>query len=383
MRNFTYSNPVKIIFGKKTIEKLPVEIPENARILIIYGGGSIKSNGVYDQVVEALKGRTCFEFSGIGANPEFETCLKAIELIKKENIDFLLSVGGGSVIDATKFIALASQADGDLWEIPSKYHYPEKALPFGTILTLPATGSEMNCGSVITKAETKEKRAFETPLIFPKFSILDPETTFSLPAKQIANGVIDTFVHTTEQYLTYPAGGALQDYFAEGILKVLIKNGEQALKAPENYEVRANLMWASTWGLNGWISQGVPEDWATHMIGHDLTALYGIDHAQTLAIVLPGLLDVLREEKAEKIIQMGERVFGVSDGSRDHRIDATIQAVDSFFKRMGVGTRLSNYGLGHEAIQKVVERMKERGWVMGERKNVTPEVVEKILNKQL
>lgn len=383
MRNFTYSNPVKIIFGKKTISKLAVEIPVDARILIIYGGGSIKRNGVYDQVMEALKGRICFEFPGIGANPEFETCLKAIDLIKKEKIDFLLSVGGGSVIDATKFIALASQADGDLWDILSKNKYPEKALPFGTVLTLPATGSEMNCGSVITKFETKEKLAFGTPLVFPKFSILDPETTFSLPAKQIANGVIDTFVHTTEQYLTYPSGGALQDYFAEGILKVLIKNGEQALKAPENYEVRANLMWASTWGLNGWIAQGVPEDWATHMIGHDLTALYGIDHAQTLAIVLPGLMDVLREEKSEKIIQMGERVFGVSDGSRDHRIDATIQAVNSFFKHLGVGTHLSHYGLGQEAIQKVVERMKERGWILGERKNITPEMVEKILNKQL
>jgi len=383
MKNFTYSNPVKIIFGKKTISQLAVEIPESARTLIIYGGGSIKRNGVYDQVIEALKGRIYFEFPGIGANPEFETCLKAIDLIKKEKIDFLLSVGGGSVIDATKFMALASQADGDLWEILSKNKYPEKALPIGIVLTLPATGSEMNCGSVITKVATKEKLAFGTPLIFPRFSILDPETTFSLPAKQIANGVIDTFVHTTEQYLTYPTGGALQDYFAEGILKVLIKNGEQALKAPENYEVRANLMWASTWGLNGWIAQGVPTDWATHMIGHDMTALYGIDHAQTLAIILPGLLDVLREEKAEKIIQMGERVFGVSEGSRDNRIDATIQAIDSFFKHMGVGTRLSNYGLGHEAIQKIVERMKERGWILGERKNVTPEVVEKILNKQL
>jgi len=383
MKNFTFQNPVKIIFGKNTIPQLAVEVPQGARTLIIYGGGSIKRNGVYDQVIEALKGRAIFEFPGISANPDFETCLKVIDLIKKENIDFLLAVGGGSVIDATKFIALASQADGDLWEILTKYKYPEKALPFGTVLTLPATGSEMNSGAVITKAETKEKLAFGTPLVYPKFSILDPETTYTLPTEQIANGVIDTFVHTTEQYLTYPAGGALQDYFAEGILKVLVKNGEQALKAPENYEVRANLMWASTWGLNGWIAQGVPEDWATHMIGHELTAFYGIDHAQTLAIVLPGLLDVLREEKAEKIIQMGERVFGISDGSRESRIDATIQTIDSFFRRLGIGTHLSNYGLGKEAVQKVVERMKERGWALGEHHNITSEVVEKILTKQL
>jgi NADP-dependent alcohol dehydrogenase len=383
MRNFTYSNPVKIIFGKNTIPQLSNEIPANSKILVIYGGGSIKSNGVFDQVIEALNGRDYFEFSGIGANPEFETCLKAIELIKKENIDFLLAVGGGSVIDATKFIALACEAEGDLWDILTKAKYPEKALPFGVVLTLPATGSEMNFNSVITKVETQDKRAFHSTLVFPKFSILDPETTYSLPARQVANGVVDTFVHTTEQYLTYPAGGALQDYFAEGILKVLVKNGEQALKAPKNYEVRANLMWASTWGLNGWIAQGVPEDWATHMIGHEITALFGLDHAQTLAIVLPGLLYVLREEKAEKLIQMGERVFGLAEGSREFRIDASIQAVDSFFRHLGVGTHFSDYGLGKDAVQKLVERYKERGWILGEHQNITAEVVERILIKRL
>lgn len=383
MKNFTYSNPVKIIFGKNTIGQIAGEIPLDARILLIYGGGSIKKNGVYDQIMTALKGMTIFEFSGIGANPEFETCLKAIELVKKEKIDFLLAAGGGSVIDATKFISLGSKAEGDLWEILSMSKHPANAIPFGTILTLPATGSEMNCGSVITKVETQDKRSFRTPLVFPKFSVLDPETSFTLPPRQIANGVIDTFVHTTEQYLTYPAGGALQDYFAESILKVLVKNGEQALKAPENYDVRANLMWASTWGLNGWIGQGVPEDWATHMIGHELTAFYGIDHAQTLAIVLPGLLDVLREQKAEKLIQMGERVFDISEGSREARIDSAIQAIDSFFRHMGSGTRLSSFGLGPEAVRKVVERCRERGWKLGENQDITPEVVEKILMKRL
>jgi len=294
-----------------------------------------------------------------------------------------LAVGGGSVIDATKFIALASEAKGDLWRILSENQYPEKALPFGTILTLPASGSEMNAGAVITKVETQDKISYGTPLIYPKFSVLDPETTYSLPPRQIANGVVDTFVHTTEQYLTYPVGGALQDYFAEGILRVLVKNGEQALKAPKNYEVRANLMWASSWGLNGWIAQGVPEDWATHMIGHELTAFYGIDHAQTLAIVLPGLLDVLREEKAEKLIQMGEHVFNISEGSRDDRIDSAIESIESFFRRMGIETHLSNYGLGIEAVRKVVERLKERGWILGEHQNITPDVVEEILIKRL
>jgi len=278
---------------------------------------------------------------------------------------------------------LASEAKGDLWRILSENQYPEKALPFGTILTLPASGSEMNAGAVITKVETQDKRSYGTPLIYPKFSVLDPETTYSLPPRQIANGVVDTFVHTTEQYLTYPVGGALQDYFAEGILRVLVKNGEQALKAPKNYEVRANLMWASSWGLNGWIAQGVPEDWATHMIGHELTAFYGIDHAQTLAIVLPGLLDVLREEKAEKLIQMGEHVFNISEGSRDDRIDSAIESIESFFRRMGIETHLSNYGLGIEAVRKVVERLKERGWILGEHQNITPDVVEEILIKRL
>jgi len=383
MKNFTFSNPVKIIFGKNTISQISCEIPTGARILIIYGGGSIKKNGVYDQIMEALKGRTIFEFSGIGANPEYETCLKAIELIKKEKIDFILAAGGGSVIDATKFIAIGSEAEGDLWEILSKSKFPNKAIPFGTVLTLPATGSEMNANSVITKVETSDKRSFKSPLVFPKFSVLDPETTYTMPARQICNGVIDTFVHTTEQYLTYPAGGALQDYFAESILKVLIKNGEQALKAPENYEIRANLMWASTWGLNGWIGQGVPEDWATHMIGHELTAFYGIDHAVTLAIILPGLLEVLINEKTEKLIQMGERVFGITKGSREKRAESTIRSIDTFFKRMGAGTRLSDHGLNEEAARKVANRMKERGWIMGENQNITPDVVEKILMKRL
>lgn len=383
MRNFTYSNPVKIIFGKNTIPQLAVEIPENVRILIVYGEGSIRRNGVYDQVVDALKGRTYFEFPGIGPNPEYETCLAAADLVKKERIDFVLAVGGGSVIDAAKFIALASCASGNLWDIVSKHQFPKRSLPIGTVLTLPATGSEMNDRSVITKAETLDKRSFRTPLAFPKFSILDPETTYSLPFGQIANGVVDTFVHVTEQYLTYPSGGMLQDYFSESILKVLLKNGEQALKAPTNYEVRSNLMWASSWGLNGWIAQGVPEDWATHMIGHELTALFGLDHAQTLAILLPGLLDVLREEKAEKLMQMGEHVFGLAEGSKHDRVSATIQAIDSFFKHMGIGTHFSHYGLGLEAVQKILERYKERGWVLGEHSNITPEMVERILLRRL
>lgn len=383
MRNFSYANPVKIIFGKNTIPLIAAEIPADKRILLVYGGGSIRTNGVYEQVMAALKDREIFEFSGIGANPEYESCLKAIELVHSENIGFILAVGGGSVIDAAKFIALGSQAQGDLWDIFVKAEHPSNALPLGTILTLPATGTEMNDRSVLTRVETQDKRSFRTPLVYPKFSVLDPEVTFSLPLKQIGNGVVDTFVHTTEQYLTYPADGPLQDMFAESILKVLVQNGELALKAPENYEVRANLMWASSWGLNGWIAQGMPEDWATHMIGHELTVFFGLDHAQTLAIVLPGLLDVLRQDKAEKLLQLGERVFGISDGSREERIQASIDAIDAFFRSMGVGTHFSDYGLGEDAVKKVVQRYRERGWILGERQNITTEVVEQILRKRL
>jgi NADP-dependent alcohol dehydrogenase len=381
--NFSFSNPVKILFGKGSIAKIQKEIPQGVRILMVYGGGSIRRNTVYDQVMKALEGRDVVEFAGIGANPEYETCLKAIERVHAENIGFILAVGGGSVIDAAKFIALASKQDGDLWEIFTRFRYPDSALPLGTILTLPATGSEMNDRAVVTNVAEQDKRAFRTPLVYPQFSVLDPETTYTLPAKQVANGVVDTFVHTTEQYLTYPVGAEIQDRFAESILNVLVHNGERALKSPENYEVRANLMWASTWALNGWIGQGVPEDWASHGIGHELTAFYGLDHAQTLAIVLPGVLDVAREEKSEKLMQLGERVFGITTGSREKRVQASIDAIDEFFRSLGVGTRLSDYGLGQEAVERVVERCRERNWVFGEHQTINADVVGQLLTKRL
>ncbi|NLT02424.1 MAG: iron-containing alcohol dehydrogenase [Bacteroidales bacterium] len=382
MNNFNYSNPVKIIFGKRTIAHIADEIPLQSKILLVYGGGSIKSNGVYQQVTEALKRHTLFEFSGIEANPTLETSLKAIELIKKESINFILAVGGGSVIDASKFMALGSQASGDPWEILSKGKYPEKALPLGTILTLPATGTEMNDRAVITNKALQDKRSFRTPLVFPRFSVLDPEVTYSLPVRQVANGVVDTFVHTTEQYLTYPDNAQVQDRFAESILKILVDLGPQALKTPEDYHVRGNLMWASSWALNGWIGQGVPEDWATHQIGHELTAFYGLDHAQTLAIVLPGVLESQFEYKMDKLAQFGERVFNLNQPNTKERAKATIDAIEAFFKQMGVGTRLSDYGLGDEVPAKVANRLRERGWVLGEHQRITADVVETLLQSR-
>lgn len=382
MENFKFSNPVKIIFGKGTIKELVKEIPETQRIMILYGGGSIKKNGVYDQVTAALKNHVWFEFSGIEANPHYETCLKAVEAIKANRVDFLLAVGGGSVIDATKFIAAAAVYDGDPWNFMTGKGRITCALSFGTVLTLPATGSEMNKGFVITKAETQEKMAGGSPFTYPKFSILDPETTYTLPNKQIANGIIDTFVHVTEQYLTFNNHALLQDYFAEAILKVLMEEAPKVFKNPMDYDTRANLMWASTWGLNDWISQGVTTDWATHMIGHELTAFYGIDHGETLAVVLPGVMDVMRKDKEEKILQMGENIFHISQGSVNERVDQTIKAVDQFFQSLGVKTRLSDYGVDEAGIQKVVSRMKERGWALGEHENITYDVVEKILKKR-
>lgn len=385
MENFIFQNPVKIIFGKNTISNISKEIPTDAKILITYGGGSIKKNGVYDQVINALKGYTYFDFGGIEANPHYETCMEAVATIKEKGCNYILAVGGGSVVDATKFIAAAACVEGhDPWDLVAKGDVIKAALPFGVVLTLSATGSEMNSGAVITKAETQDKLAFGSPLVYPKFSVLDPTTTFTLPTKQISNGVIDAFVHVVEQYVTYPVNAMIQDYFAEGILKTLIIEGPKALETPDNYDIRANLMWASTWALNGWIACGVPQDWATHRIGHELTALYGLDHAQTLAIVLPGLLEVKKEQKGDKIIQFGEQVFGIYNNmTRDERIAETIKAVENFFEEMQTKTHLSDYGLGEETIEIVAQRIDARGWKLGEHQDITGDVIRKILRIRL
>ncbi|MFR9166951.1 MAG: iron-containing alcohol dehydrogenase [Dysgonomonas sp.] len=385
MDNFSYANPVKIIFGKDTIKEIENEIPKGKKILIIYGGGSIKRNGVYDQATRALNSFEYYEFSGVEPNPHYETCMEAVTFIKEKNIDFLLAVGGGSVIDATKFIAAASCFNGgDAWTILSEQKEIKSALPFGVILTLPATGSEMNDGAVITKAATKDKLSFGTPLVFPKFSVLDPQVTYSLPPRQIGNGVVDSFVHVVEQYATYPNGSLLQNMMAEAIMKTLTIEGPRALEEPENYDVRANLMWASTWALNKWIACGVVEDWSTHRIGHELTALYGLDHGQTLAIVLPGVLTVMKKQKEEMILRLGEQVFGIYNNlSKEERIDATIEGIEGFFEEMGVKTHLKDYGLGKEAVDAVANRISERDWKLGEHHNITGKEVKEILTLRL
>ncbi|NDV68201.1 iron-containing alcohol dehydrogenase [Dysgonomonas sp. 25] len=382
MKNFSFYNPVKIIFGKDTIKDIAAEIPAKSKVLVVYGGGSIKKNGVYDQVTKALSSFEWHEFSGIEPNPHYETCMKAVALIKDKKIDFILAVGGGSVVDATKFIvAAACFEDGDPWKILSEGRAIKKALPYGTVLTLSATGSEMNDGAVITRAETQDKLAFSNPLVYPKFSVLDPEVTFSLPPKQIANGIVDSFVHVIEQYLVYSEEDTLmQDLWAESLLKLLTIEGPKALRNPDDYNVRANLMWASSWALNGWVGRGVDQDWATHMIGHEITAFYGLDHAVTLSIVLPGLMTVLKDQKAKKIVRLGKKVFGIEGASDNEIIDRTVKAVEGFFEGLGVKTRLSDYGLGGDAIEVIRKRLNERGWKLGECHNITGDVAAEILD---
>jgi len=371
MYNFEYQNPVKIIFGKGEITKVGKNIPAGSKILMTYGGGSIFKNGVYDQVKAAIKDFEVLEFGGIEPNPHYETLMKAVDLIKKENITFLLPVGGGSVLDGTKFIAAAAcfQA-GDPWLILSKMAPVEQALPIGAVLTLPATGSEMNGSAVITRAETTEKLAFNSSKVMPKFSVLDPEVIFSLPEKQIANGIVDAFIHVLEQYLTFPVNSPLQDRLAESILLTLVEEGPKVMANKNDYEAAANFMWSATLALNGLIAAGVPQDWATHMIGHELTAFHGIDHGRTLAIVLPGIMHIMRSQKKEKIIQLGERVCKITKGSEDERINQTIQMTIEFFESLGVPTRLSDYNVSMDTIDKICIRFEEKGTKLGEKANI-------------
>ncbi|MFA6806538.1 MAG: iron-containing alcohol dehydrogenase [Bacteroidales bacterium] len=383
MNNFEFFNPTRIVFGKDTIKKIDKYIDKNNRVLITYGGGSIKRNGVYDQVIAALGDRKVFEFGGIEPNPHYETCMKCVDYIKENNIDFILAVGGGSVIDATKFISAAYYFEGYAWDIIASNKKIERAIPFGTVLTLPATGSEMNSGSVITLNETKVKKSFHSELCFPIFSILDPILTLTLPKKQISNGIADTFIHVIEQYLTYPVNNQISDRFAESILITLIEESKKVFSNPEDYDVRANIMWSATLGLNGLIGCGVPQDWATHMIGHELTVLHGLDHGITLAIVLPGVMKIMKDEKGDKILQMGERVFGIKDGEREERILKTIEETENFFISIGIPTRLSDHGLDENCIDPIVQRMIDRKWSLGENGTINPEKVRLILLDRL
>ncbi len=384
MNNFSYQNPTRIHFGKGQIAAIADEIPKDARVLITYGGGSIKKNGTLDQVLKALENHNVLTFAGIEPNPSYETLMEAVELARKENVDFLLAVGGGSVIDGTKFIAAAIHFNGDPWTILSEGAKLENVVPAGNVLTLPATGSESNSGSVVTRKATKDKLAFLNPLVFPKFTVLDPQLTYSLPAGQSANGVVDAYVHIMEQYLTVRSNAHLQDRYSEGMLMTLISEGPKVLQQPEDYDVRATIMWTANQALNGLIGQGVPQDWATHMIGHEITAVHGVDHARTLAIVLPSLMEQMREQKSEKLLQYATRVWNIQQGSDDEKISLSISKTRDFFESMGIKTRLSDYGITQQDIPVLVDQLeRHKMTALGENKNITLEVAEKILTHAL
>ncbi|PKR82221.1 NADH-dependent alcohol dehydrogenase [Brumimicrobium salinarum] len=386
MNNFEYYNPTKIVFGTDTYDQIPAKINEftaGKRIMITYGGGSIKSNGIYDSVMKALKDYEVVEFSGIEANPEYDTLMKAVDQIKENPVDFVLAIGGGSVIDGTKFIVSAAKYDGNPWDVLTmkkgcKFEY---AIPFGTVLTLPATGSEMNSGAVISNSRLKEKRTMGGPQGFPKFSFLDPTVVKTLPKKQIQNGIIDAYMHTLEQYLTYPSDNLLQERIAEGILSTLIEIGPEVLENPEDYKLASNLMWCATMALNGTLRAGVAYDWSTHMIGHELTALHGIDHARTLAIIAPNLYKVKLENKKEKLIQYGQRIFGLEGSCAEEAINRT----RTFFESLGVKTSLSDYTKEHDETAVIIKkRFEERGWEgIGERKDLTPTEAKQIVEMSI
>lgn len=358
MHNFEYYNPTRIVFGEGSIPRLADLVPADARVLVLYGGGSAERNGTLAEVEAALGERRFQRFGGIEPNPTYETLMKVVEQIRREKLDFLLAVGGGSVVDGTKFVAAAVDYPGDPWHIlETRGKQIATALPIGAVLTLPATGSEVNCAAVVTRKALQAKLGFGNPLLYPRFAVLDPVKTYTLPPRQIANGVVDAFVHVMEQYVTQPAKAAVQDRYAESLLLTLIETGPQALAHPTDYDVRANLMWAATQALHGAVGAGVPQDWATHMIGHEITALYGLDHAQTLAVVLPNLLDVRRDVKRAKLLQYADRVWGLRAGDEDARIDQAIAHTRAFFEALGVRTRLADYGIGAEAVERIVAQL--------------------------
>ena len=375
MDNFNYYNPTRILFGEGVIANISRHIPENAKVLMLYGGGSIQRTGIYEQVKQALTDFSVLEFGGIEPNPDYATLMKAVQIAREEKVDFLLAVGGGSVIDGTKFVALAiPYTQGEPWDL-IKINAAQglnKAVPFGTVLTIPGTGSEMNYNLVISRRETGEKLSIKNELVFPRFSALDPQVTYSLSAKQIRNGLVDAFMHVMEQYITYPIGAVVQDRLSESLMQSLIEIAPRAMRMdPPDYTARANFMWAAAMGLNTLVGRGVPQDWSTHMIGHELTALYGLAHAESLATVVPWLLWYKREQKGDKIVQLGMRVFGLVSDDREALIEATIDALCAWFHSLGMPVTLTAYDIDpDEAAEAVAIRFDERGWALGEHADI-------------
>ncbi|NYR14231.1 iron-containing alcohol dehydrogenase [Pseudoalteromonas sp. MIP2626] len=376
---FSYVNPTLIQFGQQQIASLTDLIAKDQKVLVVYGGGSIKKNGVYDQVAAALEGFDWVEFSGVGANPTIEVLDQAVKICKEQDIDFVLGVGGGSVIDGVKYIAASAVYDGEGWDIPTGKHKVTSALPIGAVLTLPATGSESNQGSVVSKAATKEKLPFMSPAVQPKFAIMDPDVMKTLPQRQLVNGLVDAWVHTCEQYLTFPEGALVQDGYAEALLKALKVLGDNFENQDDAW--RANLMWSANQALNGLIGSGVSQDWATHMIGHELTAAYGVDHARSLAIVQPSLLRNQFAVKKAKLEQMGKNVFGLAQS--DDLAELTIQAIEAFYHSLDVATQLTEHGEDKAAaINNIIGKLEAHGMLaLGENQAITLKESREILEQ--
>ncbi|HBK31362.1 MAG TPA: alcohol dehydrogenase [Porphyromonadaceae bacterium] len=376
MKNFIFQNPTKLVFGKGQIAKLAELIPAGGTLMVTYGGGSVKKNGVYEQVAHALQGRDYIEFWGIEPNPHVETLRKAIDVGKEKKVDYLLAVGGGSVLDGTKLVAAGIASDTDAWEIVLQGK-TEKQIPFASVMTVPATGSEMNGGAVITRSETKEKYAFRGN--YPQFSILDPEVTYTLSSHQIACGLADAYTHVLEQYMTTPGQSRLMDRWAEGVLLSIMEIAPKIKQNPKDYDLMADYMLAATMALNDFIRMGVTEDWSTHQIGHELTALHGTTHGHSLAIVMPATLRVLKDQKHAKLLQYGERIFGITEGSEEERVDKAIEKTEAFYRSLGLTTRLSEENIGMETINLIADRFNDRGVAYGENHNVTGDVAKEIL----
>jgi len=376
MKNFIFQNPTRLVFGKGEIARLSELLPDGVNLMITYGGGSVTKNGVYDQVRLALRGRNYIEFWGIEPNPRVETLRKAIQLGKENQIDYLLAVGGGSVLDGTKLIAAGIAADEDAWDIVLR-GVAEKQIPFASVMTVPATGSEMNGGAVITREETKEKFSFGGD--YPQFSILDPEVTYSLSEHQIACGLADAYTHVLEQYMTTSGQSRIMDRWAEGILLSIKEIAPMIKVNPCDYDLMADYMLAATLALNDFIRMGITQDWATHQIGHELTALHGTTHGHSLAIIMPGLLRVLKDQKKSKLLQYGERIFGITEGSEEDRVDKAIEMTEAFYRSLGLTTRLSEEGIGNETVEVIASRFNNRGVAFGENRNVTGDVAREIL----
>ncbi len=377
--NFSYHNATRIEFGQGQIASIKSLIPMNKKVMVIYGKGSIKSNDIYDQVTVALKDHQWTEFSGVEANPTIETLDKAVTSIKDNNTDYILAVGGGSVIDGAKYVAAAACYGGNGWDILTGEHVIDAALPLAAVLTLPATGSESNSNSVITKGVTQEKLAFAHPLVQPQFAVMDPDVMKTLPKRQLINGIVDAWVHVCEQYLTFPTGALVQEGYAEILLKSLHDLAENFDQ--QNDQWRANLMWSANQALNGLIGAGVAQDWATHMIGHELTALYGVDHARSLAIIQPSLLRSQIDNKRAKLEQMGQNVFALPQS--ENLAELTIESIEVFYHKLNVATSLTEHNTNKAtAIENIIKQLDlHQQHQLGEHANITLAETRQILEQ--